>query len=200
MHKLSAIILAAGSSRRMGINKALLPLGGKTFLENICLALESCDLLEIIVVVNSNFHKSRNLLKNIPQIKWAVNPHPEQGQLSSLLIGMQELTTGTQGVMLCLVDHPLIKLETYHKTIQTWQENSGSIVVPTFKGRTGHPVIFDKAFFQALREIPEGQGARYLVYNNSKQVITFSVDDFGIRKDVDTQEDYMELIKDKDKL
>jgi molybdenum cofactor cytidylyltransferase len=203
--KLAAIILAAGSSSRMGSDKALLDFKNKTFLEHICYELKTAGIKEVLVVVNPNWTQSLKLkfcsLKKKCQIlsfeslklKWVVNPHPEEGQLSSFLRGIEHLAPEIKAVMLCLVDHPAIKAATYKKLAQTWERNTGKIIVPVYQGERGHPVIFDVRFFPQLRAIPAGQGARYVVYNNEELIIEVPVNDAGVRKDIDTLGDYKKL-------
>ena len=209
---LSAIILAAGFSSRMGRPKALLKWKGKTFLENICENLEKAGVENIVIVTNKSIDKEcvprecwgRQQLAKIPNSppshlstfapshpcfkrSFVINPHPEQGMLSSFRCGIRALESLNTNVMLCLTDHPAVKAETYKSLIENAHKNK--IIIPKYNDRRGHPVIFGADFISKLLEKECPEGARSIVRAHSESVKEIYVDDSGILLDIDTPED-----------
>ena len=92
------------------------------------------------------------------------NPDPSRGQLSSLLIGMDAVVTAsTEGVMMTLVDVPLVRVSTVTAVIAAWRDTRAPIVRPAIGDRHGHPVIFDRAVLDELRRAPVDAGAKSVV-------------------------------------
>jgi molybdenum cofactor cytidylyltransferase len=184
-----AIVLAAGKSERMGRPKALLPLRGKTFLENILAAIASATVEETCVVVGHHRDEIERLVK--PSARIVFNPDYEQGMITSLQAGIRSLPLRTSGALLCLVDHPLVDSE----TIELLVRNVGPdrIVVPTFEGRRGHPVLFGSRILQEILALSASQGANIVVQKDPSRVVQVSVNSRGILVDVDTPEDFLKL-------
>ena len=193
MNKLSAIILAAGSSSRMGEPKALLKIGKETFIERIYKTLLLNSFLEIIIVLGKDYDKIINFLGKKLKVKYVRNIEYQKGQLSSVHVGIRNISESSEGILISLVDMPLIQKETVRKLIETWRTNRDKIIIPEFEGRGGHPVIFPKKFFNELLSAPMEEGARFVVYNNSSEVIRVPVHDYGVRKDFDYPEELSEL-------
>jgi molybdenum cofactor cytidylyltransferase len=197
---LPAVILAAGASTRMGEPKALLPASdGRLFVVRIAHALLAAGL-DDIVIVTGNDHDAiaaavdDGRLRVRPRL--ARNPDPARGQLSSLWTGMDAaLTTRSEGLMMTLVDVPMVNVSTILRVIETWRRTRAPIVRPAIGDRHGHPVIFDRALFRALREAPLEGGAKTVVRAHEPQLVNVLVDDEGCLVDVDTREDYEALRK-----
>jgi len=206
----SAIILAAGASSRMGKPKAFLKWKNKTFLENICHNLSNAGTEEIIIVTNksllsdiSSFNQNEYPISNTeyPNPKFnslpssqhshiptfAINPHPEQGMLSSFRCGLRVLKSSDKNVMLCLTDHPMVKIETYKLLFSAAKKDK--IIIPKYKNRRGHPVIFGADFIPELLEKDCPEGARTIVRAYPEAVEEILVEDVGILLDIDTPED-----------
>ena len=191
---ISAIILAAGASSRMGKPKALLKWKGKSFLENICANLDKAGVKNIVVVTNSSINAWPSTNKTCPAlagINWVINPNPELGMLSSFRCGIRKLGSAKHNIMLCLTDHPAVKVETYVKLRENSHKNK--IIIPVYKNHRGHPVIFGADFIHELLENECPQGARTVVHSHSNAVNEIPVDDNGILLDIDTPEDYDKL-------
>jgi len=189
---ISAIILTAGASSRMGKHKAFLKWNGLTFLETICYNLSKQEFLQIVLVSNSSINNFCQLkvAKNVECIE---NLHPEKGMLSSFRCGLNRLKFKSTNVMLCLVDHPAVEHETYRKLCKKARKNK--IVVPVYKGKRGHPVVFGSDFISELmkRECPEG--AKTIVKSHPESVLEIKVNDKGILIDIDTPKEYECAIK-----
>lgn len=182
----AAIILAAGASSRMGTPKALLHWQNSTFLESIYHRCRIAGITDIVVVTgaaSAAIHDSHQHLK----VAWAENPHPEQGMLSSVRCGLQAVPDDIH-IMLCLVDHPAVTIETYRTLITTAAPDR--IVIPVHAGRHGHPVIFGTGFLHELRDDDCPDGARTVVRNHPEAIFEMDVDDPGVLWDIDTPEEY----------
>ena len=190
----TGVILAAGSSRRMGRPKPLLGIEGDIFINRILSNLSAAGLTRILIVLGEHAGDVRSALGGKIKAGIVINPSPERGQLSSIQMALDQLDRSTTGILLVLVDHPLVRSETYRKILETAGEDPDLIIIPNFNGRNGHPVYFGKRFFGELKNAPLDQGARYVVNKYRSEVIAVPVDDDGILKDIDDPELYRKYI------
>jgi molybdenum cofactor cytidylyltransferase len=187
------IVLAAGKSSRMGRTKALLPLeGGDTFLGRVVRTLRDGGVGEIVVVVGADGAAIRSAVEAVSMPVHIVdNPDYEQGQLSSLLKGLDSVDRpGVAGALVTLIDVPLVSPETVRTLLQKYASRSALIVRPASRGRHGHPVIFDGALFDELRRADPRQGAKQVVRAHSADLLDVELTDEGAFTDIDTPEDY----------
>jgi molybdenum cofactor cytidylyltransferase len=197
---LAAIILAAGESTRMGRPKALLPdPDGRPFVVRLAGTFMAAGVPHVIVVGGSQAAAISAALDaaHFP-IKPVVvtNPNPELGQVSSLWVGLDAAErAGAKAVLVTLVDIPMVRVETVDRVLSAWQERRAPIVRPAFDGRHGHPVLFDRSIFPALRSAPLDEGARAVVHAHAAEITNVDVDDEGCVTDVDTPADYQKLIE-----
>lgn len=197
---LSAIILAAGESSRMGRPKALLQWRGQPFLEHVCDALRRAGVEERVVVLGRDSHE---ILKNwVPAgEKIAVNPNPGHGQLSSLRTGLADVSEFSEGFMVCLADQPTVDPETYKKIIACWLSNKDSIVIPrVFRAedsrlKRGHPIIIPSVHKELCFEGPQEKGLHWVTHHPAVKITDLEVKDPGIIRDFDSPEDYEALVK-----
>ena len=185
----NAIILAAGESKRMGKLKPLLKFKDKTFLDQIISALKLSDVDMITVVLGAEAETVKKSV-DLSGTKVLVNEAYERGQLSSLIIAIENAPEETEAVLLCLVDNPFITKEVVNKIISTFKETNSPIIVPVFNKKRGHPTLFSKSLFDELLDAPEAQGARYVLYSNEKRVLELETSESGILIGIDTPEDY----------
>ena len=196
---LSAVILAAGDSSRMGAPKAALvtPDSGDSFIARIVRTLRAADV-EDLVIVTGRHHDAvlealaRDRVRPSPRI--VRNPDPSRGQLSSLLAGMDAvLSARTEALMMTLVDVPLVRVSTVIAVIDEWRRSRAPIVRPAIGDRHGHPVIFDRAVFDEIRRAGLDVGAKSVVRAHEHEIVNVPVDDEGCVRDVDTPADYDEM-------
>ena len=184
-----AIVLAAGKSERMGRPKALLPFRGRTFLENILDAISRSSISHAVVVLG---HHREAIERETIGLPFSVfNPDYEQGMITSLQAGIRVLPPGASGTFLFLVDHPLVDPFIIEALIARLAPNR--IVLPTFEGRRGHPVLFASQVLEEIVALPEGQGANIVVRRNPDRIIEVPVDAPGILVDIDTPEQFQKL-------
>jgi molybdenum cofactor cytidylyltransferase len=131
--------------------------------------LRSIDLSAVGVVINRNYHN---------------------GQLSSLITGIENTPQENQAVLVSLVDMPFVTAPTINQVVGRFNETNRPIVVPVFNGRRGHPVLFSRSLFDELRNAPPDSGAKYVVHSNTDRVIEVPVPDEGILLSVNTQDEY----------
>ncbi len=187
------IILAAGASRRMGSPKALLRIGGKSFVSHLVDLYRSLECKTIIVVIGAVADEVRRELHG-PDIRIVVNEHYRSGQLSSIIAGIKEANEcGCSAVVLHPVDHPAAGGETVKSLIARFDTALAPIVLPAYKGRRGHPVIFSSKLFPEIRNAPPDIGARAVVRAHHDTIQEVTTDDEGVLLNVDTPQDYRRL-------
>jgi molybdenum cofactor cytidylyltransferase len=186
------IVLAAGASSRMGVPKPLLMLGNCTFLRRILEAFRDGGVPSLVVVVRPGLPGVEEEVARIGFGSLVQNPAPEAGQLSSLLVGLAAVErSDVTGVLVTLADVPLISAATVRTVLARAALTSAPIVRAVHRGEHGHPVLFKRAMFDALRQADPSLGARAVV--RSHEVEDVEVGDPGITEDVDTPEDYARL-------
>lgn len=186
----AAIVLAAGKSERMGRPKALLPYHGRTFLENILLAISGSSIHHTVVVLGHD----RELIESrvvLPHVVF--NPYYERGMITSLQAGIRALPEDTRGAVLFLVDHPLVEPETIDALIAHLVPNR--IVLPTFQGRRGHPALFASEILEEILVLPESEGANIVVRKDPARITEVPVSAPGILLDIDTPEQFQKLLE-----
>src|SRR5262249_27184162 len=110
-----------------------------------------------------------------------VNPEWERGQLSSLQAAVRSLPDGgTDGILLCLVDHPLVTPTLVGELVEKFYSSGKLIVLPTFEARRGHPVIFSSRLYQELLDAPRETGARSVVWAHSQEVLEVPTSEQGV--------------------
>jgi molybdenum cofactor cytidylyltransferase len=196
------MLLAGGDSSRMGQPKALLRLGSETFLARVLHALEAGGLDDIVIVTGLHDEVIRQARADLPLgagTRVVFNPAYQQGQMSSLVAGLDALAPHhVDAVMVALVDHPLVRASTVVTLVSAYHRTRAPVVRPVYRGRRGHPVIFAASIWPALRAAPAGEGARGVVRSLGDAVCDVEVDDAGVTIDVDTPEDYRRLIETMD--
>ena len=194
---LSGIVLAAGDSLRMGSPKALLPSpDGRLFVTRIVDTLQEAGIVDLVVVTGRDHDTLVEVLSHGPSTPLiARNPEPLRGQLSSLLIGMDAVVRpDTDAILVTLVDVPMISVSTVTRVVTAWERTRAPIVRPAIGDRHGHPVIFDRALFDALRAAPLDAGAKSVVRAHEHDLLNVPVEDEGCLVDLDTPEEYRKLI------
>ena len=196
-----AIVLAAGKSSRMGRTKALLPMGSsdETFLARILRVLRDGGIERTVVVIGGDAASVRASLPRDDDTTIAVeNPRYEDGQLSSLLVGLDAIDQHygeAEAVLVTLVDLPLISAATVRAVLAGFRTSPHAPLVRPRRGnRFGHPVIFNRSLFGELRLADPTKGAKPVVHAHAAQEVNVDVGDDGAFIDIDTPEDYARFI------
>ena len=189
---ISALLLAAGESKRMGRQKLLLPFGTSTIIEQVVDNLLNSKIDEVIVVVG---YRAAELVKRITSkpIKIAVNPQYHQGMSTSIIAGLNLIDKRANAVMIVLADQPGIKSKVIDKLIEEFHRHDKGIVIPTYQGNRGHPIIFSIKYKGAFLKLTGDVGGREIIDKHREDILEIPVDSKGINADVDTVSDYEQL-------
>ena len=197
---LAAIILAAGESTRMGTPKAVLPdPDGRPFVARLVRAFAAAHIDDVVIVTGSQ-HAAivAAVAADRPPVTpiFVRNPEPSRGQVSSLWVGLDAAEQpGLEGVLVTPVDIPMVRPATIRQVIEAWEGTRAPVVRPAIGQRHGHPVLFDRTVFDALRQAPLAEGARVVVHAHADRVVNVQVDDEGCCVDVDTPADYEAVLR-----
>jgi CTP:molybdopterin cytidylyltransferase MocA len=166
---LAAVILSGGASRRMGSPKALVPYQGRSFLEHLLQATKHEKIGVRRVVLGADVTAIAETV-SLRADEIVVNEDWEKGQLSSIQAALRSLPSGTDGILLCLIDHPLVSRELVGDLIERFYSADQPIVLPVYKGLRGHPVIFAEKLYEELLVAPLETGARAVVWAHGDEV------------------------------
>jgi len=185
----SAILLGAGESKRMGRDKLSLPWGKKTIFGHCLSNLLRSDVQEVIIVLNHGMGWLGDPGRH-PKIKTVNNPYSKMGMSTSIRRGLQAIDPSSGGILIALGDQPLIKTRTINALIHAFVQGRGAIVVPSFRGKLGHPVIFHHRYLKELLKLRGDVGGRSIIEKHPEEVWLVRVKSEGVMKDIDTWEDY----------
>jgi len=175
---LAAVILSGGASRRMGSPKALLPYQGRPFLEHLLDIAKHPSIGVRRVVLGPDAEAISAQVSLAPE-EIVINNEWERGQLSSVQAAIRSLPAGTDGLLLCPVDHPLISESLVSELIETFEKTQAAVVVPLFEGRRGHPVVFAASLYNELLNAPEDKGARAVVWAHANEICEVATEEEG---------------------
>lgn len=191
----TAVILSAGESSRMGEPKALLPVEGQTFIERIIRALAQAQIRDIVVILGHHAREISPKLSQLP-VRIVINEEYKKGQLSSLQAAIRSLQgEDCDGILVHLVDHPFVNPDLVEEMVTRFYESKSLIVVPTCKGRRGHPVIFSSKLFPELLAAPLETGAKQVVHAHRAETLEIETSEEGVVIDIDTPGEYKEYVK-----
>jgi molybdenum cofactor cytidylyltransferase len=181
----------------MGRPKALLPAGtdGRTFLDRIVATLFEAGVGQVVAVLGADATAIRERMGQVSRVALVDNPDFERGQLTSLWAGLQHVDRSqVSGVLVTLVDVPLVSVETVKAILAAHNRGEPDIVRPVSNGRHGHPVIFHKRLIEELEAADPSQGAKAVVRAHASGIVEVSVNDEGAFIDIDTPADYEKWI------
>jgi molybdenum cofactor cytidylyltransferase len=190
----AGVILAAGASSRMGRDKALLPWRDGTFLSATIRALQPAT--ELVIVVAGANAVTVEPIADSQAAFLAVNPNPQQGQFSSLQVGLQEvLNRGRDAAIVTLVDRPPSEFDTIEQLRAVFLTSDEQIwaVVPEFGGKHGHPIVIGREMIEAFLRAPVHSSARDVEHVHQAHIRYLPVNDPLVAANVDTPEDFEKL-------
>jgi molybdenum cofactor cytidylyltransferase len=193
---IAAIVLAAGLSRRMGANKMMLPFGERTVLAQVVSVLQDCPLDEIIVVTGHEREKIEAATRrHVPQrggLRFVYNSRYAAGEmLSSIQTGLVALRDECDAALVALGDQPQIERRSVDQVIAAHEP--GTVVIPSFNRRGGHPILIDRACWPEILALPTGASLRDVWRAHPNWLRYVSVDTETILRDMDTPDDYRRM-------
>ncbi|MFT6806798.1 MAG: molybdenum cofactor cytidylyltransferase [Saprospiraceae bacterium] len=191
----TAILLSAGSSKRMGdSNKLLLSVGGTPMVSHIASVLLSSDIDQIIGVLGHQRNLTQALLKKLT-IKTVYNPHHQLGMVGSIKAGISILPKGTARIMIALGDMPLMKAAHINSILKFSDKQAiGSIIRPiTNSHEFGHPVIFAARYIDEIMNCIDAHSLKSVIKANKSAFTPFRTEDRAYFTDIDTPSEYKKL-------
>ena len=184
-----AVVLAAGLSRRMGVQKLLLPFGGKTVIAHIVDQLLASTIDKVHVIVG---HQAENISAELSgrAISIVKNPNYKSGMLSSVRCGLQNLPEKCRAVMVVLGDQPSVTTKLIDQMLQSFATTEKSILVPLYKGKRGHPILFSSLYRDEILTHYGNVGLRGLLHSHTDDIFELNVTTSSVLCDMDCLEDY----------
>ena len=189
---ISAIILAAGMSSRMGMPKQLLTLGNKALIRVVTENVLASAVDEVLVVTGHLEKEVSAAVSDLP-VKVVYNPRYEQGQGTSLALGIQSIDEKASAFLVLMSDQPLITASLINLAIEEFRKNSCLALRPTYQGLPGHPVVFSASLRAKLCDLKGDEGARQILKKLGDKVYYLPVRDEAVVFDVDTPENFERL-------
>lgn len=189
---ISAIILAAGTSSRMGEPKQLKLYKGISFIRNIALNVLASSVDEVIVVSGCRADEVVGEVNDLP-VKTIYNPDYAMGQGTSLAAGASQVSAEAEFFLVFMCDQPLLNSSIIDELISEFRQRNCLALRPVHNGQPGHPVILDRSLLYSLKSLTEDEGARKVLSGLGDQVIELEVPYKEVIFDVDTPEAYQKL-------
>ncbi len=190
----AGILLAAGLSTRMGRSKPLLAYGGGTVVEHILSVLTFCPIQEIVVVTGHAREAVEPLLARWP-VRSVFNPEYATGQmLASVQTGLRAVSKEASAALIALCDQPTVERAVVEQILDAYRVGLGSLVIPSFQMKRGHPVLIDRKHWEGILALEAGRSLRDFIRGlNADEIRHVEVDTPSILQDLDTMEDYRGL-------
>lgn len=184
-----AIVLAAGSSKRLGRPKALLEIEDTTSLERILDVISKCGVRSGVVVAGEHLPEMKSRIDPAP-LQYALNPTPEAGRMGSVIIGLASTDPGSDA-LLWPVDRPLARIDTVQAILSARAQEPGTnvVIVPEYDGHNGHPILIASGLRKTLLSAAPDANLREVLGRAGANRVKVS-GDAGILTNLDTEEDY----------
>jgi molybdenum cofactor cytidylyltransferase len=188
---ITGIVLAAGTSSRLGRPKQLLELGGRPLLQHVIDASSQTGLDEIVIVLGHEADRVAAALELPATARTVVNPDYAEGQATSLGTGLAATDPGSDACVVVLGDQPSLSSGSIRKVVQAFIDGDSPIVRAMWEGTPGHPVVFARSVWPELARLTGDSGARDLLTRRS-DVREVEMGSPAVA-DVDTWSQYEEL-------
>jgi molybdenum cofactor cytidylyltransferase len=186
------ILLAAGTSSRLGEPKQLLRFRGQPLVRHVAEQALASRLAGLTVVVGNRASDVTEALAGL-SVAVADNPSFQQGQSTSLRAGLVAFPRDPAAAMVLLVDQPFVDAGLIDRLIGLYEESGAAIVAPRFGSQRGNPVIFDRTLLPELLMVVGDTGAREVIARHRERLVTLELPNGEAFVDVDTWEDYRKL-------
>lgn len=194
---ISLIVLAAGLSTRFGRNKLLEKIYDYPLIGRVVKSAVSSKCDEVVIVLGYEAQKIKDALKNF-NCKFVFNEDYKKGQSSSVKTGVSAVMSYAEAVMVLPGDVALITPTPINMVIEEYKKYRSPIVVASYKGRSGHPILFDKSLFKDIMEINEETMGLKAVVNRHRQLIRkVEVGSDEVLIDIDSEEDFKKIVSER---
>ena len=186
---ISAIVLAAGQATRFGQCKQLMRLGETTLLEHVLDNLRRSRVDEVIVVLGA---QAVEIQKQVPfrNEHVVINNDYANGMSTSIQAGLRAVDAKSDAAMIVLADQPFVLSSTFDALIDAWRQTKPSVVIPTYNGFRGNPVVVSRELFAEMMNIRGDIGCRAIFGDHASSIVKVAVNDRGVVSDIDTMEDF----------
>lgn len=188
--KTAILILAAGSSSRMGKPKQLLTFKNTTLLGNAIEQAKNSKADSVFCVLGANVDIIQESISNY-KIQTIFNPNFKDGLSSSIVSGIHQLKNNFEKILIILADQPYITSENLNQLLKASEENTSKIIAAAYDDKAGVPAVFPKNYFQQLLNLQGDKGAKFFLEKHSSEIIKMKITNLV---DIDTSEDYKNLI------
>jgi len=185
---IAAVVLAAGTSSRMGEPKPLVRLGDRRLLERVLESLRGSRVTDTVVVLGDSAAQVRSAVV-LDGTRFVENPEFREGMGSSLRKGVAALAPGTSAFFVVLGDQPFVRSTTFDALIAVREATGARIVIPTYHGVRGNPVLLDRSLGPEAEAISGDRGCRAIHQHHPEETVEVPVDDPGVLIDLDTPEE-----------
>jgi molybdenum cofactor cytidylyltransferase len=186
---ISAIILAAGESKRMGRPKMLLPWGGTTVIQTVISAFQASGINDILVITGGASDQVEPLISD--SVPTVFNENYKQGEmLSSIQAGLRATHQEAQAAFIALGDQPQIQVKTIMIILEAYEQTNASLIVPSFNMRRGHPWLVARELWEEIINMQPPHSAREFLERHARDIHYVKLDTPTVLQDLDTPEDY----------
>ena len=182
---ISAVILAAGKSVRMGEPKMLLPWGNTTVLGKVIETLQSAGVEDITLVTNST------IALQITNYRLPITLNDNGEMLESIQLGLQAQKPSAEATLICLGDQPQVEERSVRNVCDAFREKKTSIVVPSYQMRRGHPWLIARELWDEVLRMRAPESMRDFLNAHNKEIFYVECDSPKILQDLDTPADYL---------
>lgn len=189
MKRIVGVVLAAGESRRMGRLKALLPFGSHTVIEQVLQPLLQAGLAQVAVVLGHRAAEIAAVLTALP-IQLLYNPDYQHGMTTSVQVAMRDITPVADAYLLALVDQPQIGVEPIRRLLTALRQTRRGIIVPTYQGKRGHPLLLAGRYRNEVLALGPQQGLHLVTRGHPEDTREVPWTNDDILRDMDYQADY----------
>jgi molybdenum cofactor cytidylyltransferase len=189
-NKVTAIILAAGQSRRMGQPKMLLPWGGTTVLGKVIETLKAAGLQDFIVVTGGAREQVEAIVGESARVVFNAE-YLNSEMLSSIQCGLGAVKPQAQAALICLGDQPQVRVESVQVILQEYESTGASLIIPSYQMKRGHPWLVARELWNQILEMRSPESPREFLNRHAKEIKYINVDTPDILADLDTPEDYL---------
>ena len=191
--RVAGLILAAGASSRLGQPKQILPFKGTTLLGWIAHRMEECKALdELVIVLGANADEVRHQA-SLGNLRTVVNPATGQGCSASYRVGIGACDPGIEAIVVLLGDQPEMQPEVVDQVVSAWRANGSKIVLASYRGWRGHPMLFARELFPQMMELHGDKAVWKMVDQHPEWVHEVPIDS-PAPSDINTWEDYQRLL------